>query len=110
MTALYPVNVERIMDKWRIVIEFARVFNFKAGRKHLKNCLQRMSKMAYLTVGDNVEWEGIKKNFVNSGASSKSRIIAIQRMAKEYAVGMDDAEVIVDRWRREYQDTTQKDR
>jgi hypothetical protein len=65
--------------------------------------------MAGLTVGDDPEWEGIKRNFVNSGASAKSRIIAIQRLTKECAVGMDDAEAITERWRRECNDAALKD-
>jgi hypothetical protein len=66
--------------------------------------------MAGLTAGDDPEWEDIKKNFVNSGISSKNRIIAIQRLTKEYAVGMDDAEVIADRWGKERRDEAMKAR
>jgi hypothetical protein len=66
--------------------------------------------MAGLTVGDDLEWEGIKESFVDSEASLKSRIIAIQRLAKECAVGMDDAEAIADRWGREYRDEVLKAR
>jgi hypothetical protein len=64
--------------------------------------------MADLTVGDDPEWEDIKKDFVNSEVSSKRRITAIQRLTKECAVGMDDAEVIADRWAKEFRDETQK--
>jgi hypothetical protein len=60
--------------------------------------------MAGVTVGDAPEWEYIKKEFINSEASSKGRILAIQRLAKECAVGMDDAETIVDRWGGERRD------
>jgi hypothetical protein len=67
-----------------------------------------MSKMAGLTVGDDPEWDDIKKEFVNSGASSRSRIIAIQRLSKECAVGMDNAEVIADRWGSECGEETMK--
>jgi hypothetical protein len=66
--------------------------------------------MAGLTVGDDPEWEDIKKDFVDSGLSSKRRIIAIQRLTKECAVGMDNAEVIVDRWGRECRDEALKAR
>jgi hypothetical protein len=66
--------------------------------------------MAGLTVGDDPEWEDIKKNFVNSGISSKSRIVAIQRLTKECAVGMDNAEAIADRWDRECRDEILKAR
>jgi hypothetical protein len=66
--------------------------------------------MMGLTVGDNLEWEDIKKDFANSGASSKSRTIAIQRLTKECAVGMDNAEEIADRWGREYRDGIRKSR
>jgi hypothetical protein len=58
--------------------------------------------MAGLTAGNESEWESIKKDFVKSGASSKSRILAIQRLAKEYAVDMDEAEKVANRWREEY--------
>jgi hypothetical protein len=64
--------------------------------------------MAGLTVGDESEWEGIKKDFVNSGASSKSRLIAIQWLTKEYAVGMDEAEIVTDRWSRECREEARK--
>jgi hypothetical protein len=57
--------------------------------------------MAGLTVGDNAEWEEIKMDFVNGGASSRSRITAIQRLAKECAVCMEDAEEVADREARE---------
>jgi hypothetical protein len=66
--------------------------------------------MAGLTAGDESEWEAIKKAFVNSGASSKSRIIAIQRLTKECAVGMDDAETAADRWGKEYREEARKAR
>jgi hypothetical protein len=66
--------------------------------------------MAGLTVGDDPEWEDIKKVFVNSEFSSKRRIIAIQRLTKECAVGMDDAEAVADRWGRECRDEALKDR
>jgi hypothetical protein len=66
--------------------------------------------MTYLTVGDNPEWEDIKKDFVNSGASSKSRTISIQRLTKECAVGMDNAEAIADRWGKEYRHEVRKAR
>jgi hypothetical protein len=66
--------------------------------------------MAGLTVGDEAEWEDIKKCFVNNGASSKSRILAIQRLTKEFAVGMDKAEEIADRWVRECRDEARKAR
>jgi hypothetical protein len=45
------------------------------------------------------KWEDIKKDFINSGVSSKSKTIAIRRPAKGYIVGF--VEVIVDRWGRE---------
>jgi hypothetical protein len=64
--------------------------------------------MIGLTVGDDPEWEGIKKNFVNGGALLKSRITAIQRLAKEHAVGMEDAEAIVARWDGECRDESLK--
>jgi hypothetical protein len=57
--------------------------------------------MLGLIVGDDTEWEFIKKDFVKSGVFSKNRIIAIQRLAKDCAVAMDDAEEIVDRWGKE---------
>jgi hypothetical protein len=57
--------------------------------------------MTELTVNDCLEWESIKEEFFNSGVSLKSRTIAIQRLAKECAVGMDDAGLIVDHWREE---------
>jgi hypothetical protein len=57
--------------------------------------------MAGLTVGDDPEWEDIKKEFVSSGDFSKRRITAIQRLTKECAVGMDEAEETVDRWGKE---------
>jgi hypothetical protein len=60
--------------------------------------------MAGLTFGDDPEWADIKKNFVNSGVSLKSRLIAIQRLTKEYAVGMDDAEAVANRWVKECRD------
>jgi hypothetical protein len=66
--------------------------------------------MAGLTVGDDPEWEDIKKDFVNSEVSSRRRIIAIQRLTKEYAVGMDNAEAIADRWGRECRDEALKAR
>jgi hypothetical protein len=66
--------------------------------------------MAGLTVGDDPEWEDIKRNFVNREVSSKSRISAIQRLTKECAVGMDEAEAIVDRWGRECRDEALKSR
>jgi hypothetical protein len=64
--------------------------------------------MEGLTVGDDPEWKYIKRDFVNSGASSKSRIAAIQRLTKECAVGMDDVEAIADRWGRECRDEDRK--
>jgi hypothetical protein len=66
--------------------------------------------MAGLTVGDDPEWEDIKKNFVNSGISLKSRIVAIQRLTKECAVRMDNAETIADRWSEECRDEILKAR
>lgn len=66
--------------------------------------------MAGLTVGDDPEWGDIKKNFVNNGNFSKRRITAIQRLTKECAVGMDDAEAIADRWGRECRDESLKAR
>jgi hypothetical protein len=58
--------------------------------------------MKDLMIYDSPEWEDVKNNFVNSGDFSKtSKISAIQRLTKEYAVGMDDAEAIVDRWVKE---------
>jgi hypothetical protein len=65
--------------------------------------------MAGLTVGDDSEWADIKKSFVNSGVSSRNRLIVIQRLTKEYAVGMDDAEAIADRWIKECWDETRRD-
>jgi hypothetical protein len=64
--------------------------------------------MAGLTVGDESEWEGVKKDFVKSGASAKSRILAIQRLTKEYAVAMDEAEAVANRWRTEYREECRK--
>jgi uncharacterized protein YacL (UPF0231 family) len=66
--------------------------------------------MVSLTIDDFPEWNDIKRSFVNGGASPKSRILAIQRLTKEYAVWMDDAEVIVDKWRREFQEEARKTR
>jgi hypothetical protein len=66
--------------------------------------------MAGLTIDDDPEWEDIKKAFVNSEFSSKRRIIAIQRLTKECAVGMDDAEAVADRWDRECRNGALKDR
>jgi hypothetical protein len=31
MTALFPLNAERVMGKWRISIELARTFNSETG-------------------------------------------------------------------------------
>jgi hypothetical protein len=67
-------------------------------------------EMAGLTVGDNPEWEDIKKTFVNNRDFSKRRILAIQRLTKECAVRMDDAETIADRWGKECRDETLKAR
>jgi hypothetical protein len=69
-----------------------------------------MSKMVGLIAGDDPEWADIKKNFVISGVSSKSRTIAIQRLTKECAVGMDNAEAIADRWVKECRDESRKSR
>jgi hypothetical protein len=66
--------------------------------------------MAGLTVGDSPEWEDIKKDFINNGASLKIKILSIQRLTKEYAVGMDNAEAVVDRWGREYREEARKTR
>jgi hypothetical protein len=66
--------------------------------------------MPGLTVGDDPEWTDIKKDFVTSGASLKSRLIAIQRLTKECAVGMDNAEAIADRWVKEFRDEARKAR
>jgi hypothetical protein len=63
-----------------------------------------MNDMAGLTIGDDVDWVDIKKDFINSGLSLKSKMTVIQRLSKEYAVGMNTAEAIADRWGREYRD------
>ena len=64
--------------------------------------------MAELTIGNDAEWRFIKRDFVSSGAFFRNRIIAIQRLAKECAVAMDDAEEIVDRWGKECNEEIRK--
>jgi hypothetical protein len=66
--------------------------------------------MRGLTACDDAEWEDIRKSFVNQGDSHGNRIAAIQRLAKECAVSMDDAEEITDRWARECGREAQGDR
>jgi hypothetical protein len=110
MMIRFPTNAERVMGKWRFFIGSVKVFDSKVSPNNRRECLQRTSEMAGLTVGDDSEWEDIKSNLVNSEASLKSRLIAIQRLAKECAVGMKTAEAIVDRWAKEHRDEIRKTR